>query len=257
MFIQGSRMAGKPLNSMGVQHQTRPVLQGGGPASPNVRNFYRDYAGLQAASLKNRMTVPVYDVANRIDRHNKALTQHINLMENNMQKKASYKEVYQLYKKAGWWDNVKSDLGQAWDSFNSYADKNQWVRPSLYGAGGALGGYGLGSFFKNPLLRVLFAILGGAGGALGGLTHNQNRPYYNVNDTPQDPLSTEAAQGAVEQQKADQQAANEAAMKAQAAKPVAEKPAAKAVKSKQNKASDVEPQSNHWTAEDYQRLGNS
>lgn len=143
-----------------------------------------------------------------------------------MQKKASYKEVYQLYKKAGWWDNVKSDLGKAWDSFNSYADKNQWVRPALYGAGGALGGYGLGSFFKNPLLRVLFAILGGAGGALGGLTHNQNRSYYNVDDTPKDPLSIEAAQGAVEQQKADQQAANEAAMKAQAAKLVAEKKSA-------------------------------
>lgn len=132
-----------------------------------------------------------------------------------MQKRASYKEVYQLYKRAYSWDEFKNDASKAWKGFNDYADKNQWVRPTLYGLGGAGLGFGVGSISKNPLWRILLAILGGAGGALGGFKHNYSRlPYDNVDNTPQDPLGIDAAQGAVEGQEADQRAANEATMKA-------------------------------------------
>lgn len=98
-----------------------------------------------------------------------------------MYKKASYKKVYELYKRAYSWDEFKADAGKAWKGFNDYADKNQWVRPTLYGLGGAGLGFGVGSISKNPLWRVLLAILGGAGGAWGGFAHNANSTGVKVN----------------------------------------------------------------------------
>ena len=56
-----------------------------------------------------------------------------------------YKEAYVMLKRAGWWDNVKSSVKKGWKDFNDYADQNQWVRPTVYGLGGAAvlwGGWG-------------------------------------------------------------------------------------------------------------------
>ena len=67
-----------------------------------------------------------------------------------------YKEAYVMLKRAGWWDDVKSSVKQGWKDFNDYADQNQWVRPTVYGLGGA-------------------AVLGGAGAGLGALMGPQHR----------------------------------------------------------------------------------
>ena len=45
-----------------------------------------------------------------------------------------YKEAYKVLKRAGFWDD-----------FKNYADQNDWVRPTLYGLGGAAAGGGIGA----------------------------------------------------------------------------------------------------------------
>ena len=87
----------------------------------------------------------------------------------------NYKEAYSLCKKAGFWDDTGNKIKQAWDSYNDFADKNQWVRPAIYGLGGAGAGAGAGLLMKNPVASVLLGLLGGTLGAAGGAIHNDQR----------------------------------------------------------------------------------
>ena len=79
-----------------------------------------------------------------------------------------YKEACVLLKRAGWWDDVKTSTKNAWNDFNDYADKNEWVRPAVGAGLLGLGGAGVGALTGGAKGA---AIGGGAGltlGALGG-----------------------------------------------------------------------------------------
>ena len=87
----------------------------------------------------------------------------------------NYTAVYKLYKEAGFWDDAGNKIKQAWDSYNDFADKNQWVRPAIYGLGGAAVGAAPGILMKNPVLSVLLGLLGGGVGATAGALSNPTK----------------------------------------------------------------------------------
>lgn len=97
----------------------------------------------------------------------------------------NYTAVYKLYKEAGFWDDAGNKLKSAWQAYNDYADKNQWVRPAIYGLGGAGAGAGAGLLMKSPVASVLLGLLGGTLGAAGGAIHNNQRGI-NLNNLNKD-----------------------------------------------------------------------
>ena len=86
----------------------------------------------------------------------------------------------QLYKRANVLGDIKSGADKVWNSYNDYADKHGWVRPTVDGLAGAGIGAGLGSlgFLINPkTAKTLMFLLGGLGGLHGfkhGVLSNPN-----------------------------------------------------------------------------------
>ena len=85
-----------------------------------------------------------------------------------------YKEACKVLKRAGFWQD-----------FKNYADQNDWVRPTLYGLGGAAAGGGIGAGVgalmgpenrgaKIGISSGVGGLFGGLAGLGGGLAHNRH-----------------------------------------------------------------------------------
>lgn len=76
-----------------------------------------------------------------------------------MQKKVSYKQVYQLYKKADLWNDVKAGANKAFDSVSKQWNKNPYLRAGI----GALGLGTVGGLLGGRTGALLGALAGGTG----------------------------------------------------------------------------------------------
>ena len=95
-----------------------------------------------------------------------------------------YKEACKVLKRAGFWDD-----------FKNYADQNDWVRPTLYGLGGAAAGGGIGAgvgALMGPENRgAKIGISAGAGAGIGALLGLSGGLYHNRKiNRGQKPLAT-------------------------------------------------------------------
>ena len=79
-----------------------------------------------------------------------------------MNKRIGYKDLYNMYKKAGILDDIKAGAGKAFDAVGKEWNKNPYLRTGV----GALTGAGLGGLVGGKTGAGIGALLGGTGGYL-------------------------------------------------------------------------------------------
>lgn len=77
-----------------------------------------------------------------------------------MNKRIGYKDLYNMYKKAGILDDIKAGAGKAFDAVGKEWNKNPYLRTGV----GALTGAGLGGLVGGKYGAGIGAVLGGTGG---------------------------------------------------------------------------------------------